>query len=132
MENESLGAGRSIIVDPHGHSTIFFASNSINADGDLGINGVIDMSTLSKDLEPSQFGLEGDRIPDYFYLVPEVDPSAEIGDIGTITVQLSKQIGSEKFVISANQLKASAGSPLSYRVKKVFKTGTDESFSIVW
>jgi len=126
---KGTNAGRVIIVDSHGHSTIFFGSDSQTG---LGTAGVIDGSALAKDLEPSQFGVSKKRTPDYFHIIPEVDPDASVGDIGIIVVQLVEQGADEVFTITANQLKAFAGQPMSYRIKKVYKTNTTESFSIIW
>jgi hypothetical protein len=118
-----------MIVDVHGHSAVFFGSDSQSG---LGTAGVSDGSALAKDLEPSQFGLDANRTPDYFHIIPEVDPDAAVGAIGTIKVQLIEQTGVEYFNITANQLKASAGQALPYRIKMIYKTGTTEDFSIIW
>jgi hypothetical protein len=126
---KGTNAGRMVIVDPHGHSTIFFGSDTQTG---LGTAGVIDGSALTKDLEPSQFGVSKKRTPDYFHIIPEVDPNAEVGDLGVIVVQLVEQETDEIFTITDNQLKAFAGQPMPYRIKKVYKTNTTESFSIIW
>ena len=130
MKNKGINAGRVQIVDPHGLSTIFFGSDSCGIDS-VGY-GVIDGSALIKDLEPSQFGVSSDRIPNYFHIIPEVDPVASVADIGVIVVQLVEQTEGELFTITANQLLASAGRPLDYRIKKVYKTNTTADFSIIW
>lgn len=119
-----------MLIDPHGHSTIFFGSDSC-AVGSAGY-GVVDGSTLAKDLEPSQFGVSIDRTPDYFHIIPEVDPAAEVADVGIVVVQLVGQAEGELFTITANQLLASAGMAMDYRIKKVYKTNTTADFSIIW
>jgi len=129
MENKSSGAGRTMIVDPHGHSAILFGSDAPDA---ATRTQVVDGSALATDLDPSQFGLPSNRIPDYFHIIPEVNPAAVIADIGTISVQLINQDVGETFTLTPKQLLVSAGSPLPYRIKKVYKTGTTEDFSIIW
>jgi hypothetical protein len=129
MDNKSGGAGRTMIVDAHGRSAVFFGSDSWNG---VGGNGIVTMSGRSIDFEPSQFGVSKARQPDYFHVIPEVDPLAEISAIGVIIVQLVEQEDDEFFVITAKQLKAFAGQPLPYRVKRVYKLNTTESFSVIW
>jgi hypothetical protein len=127
--NKGSGAGRTMIVDAHGRSAIFFGSDTwVGVNGD----GVVEMSTRSVDFESSQFGVSKVRQPDYFHIIPEIDPAKDIATIGIIVVQLIEQEGDEIFTITANQLKVFAGQPLPYRIKKVYKTNTTESFSIVW
>jgi hypothetical protein len=130
MDNKNPGASRVIIVDAHGRSTIFFGSDA-PAPTSAGY-GVVDGSTLAKDLEPSQFGVSKKRTPDYFHIIPEVDPAAEVANVGIVVVQLVEQEGVEQFTITANQLLASAGQAMDYRIKKIFKTGTTADFSIIW
>jgi len=130
MKNKGTNSGRVQIIDPHGHSTIFFGSDSC-ALGSAGY-GVVNGAALAKDLEPSQFGVNIDRTPDYFHIVPEVDPAAAVADVGVVVAQLSQQAEGEFFTFTANQLLSSAGQPMSYRIKKVYKTGTTASFSIIW
>jgi hypothetical protein len=130
MKNRSTGAGRTEIFDPHGHAAIFFGSDAPSLDS-AGY-GVVDGSTLTKDLESSQFGVNVDRQPDYFHIIPEVDLAAVIADIGVIKVQLIEQDEAEIFELTAKQLLAFAGQPMPYRIKKVYKIGTTEDFSIIW
>lgn len=125
--DKKINAGRTQLVDIHGYSASLLCSDGLNPSGET---TVINMDDLSDDLIPSGFGIEPERIPDYFYIIPEVDPEAE--SVGTIKVQLIEQTGDEFFTITARQLISNAGGPLPYRIKRVFKTGTSESFSVVW
>lgn len=129
MENKGINAGRTVMVDPHGFTTVFFGTDSWIGEGG---SGVVDMSSRSIDFEPSQFGVGSSRRPDYFYIIPEVDPQAAVGDVGVIKVQLAGQAEDEVFTMTANQLLAWAGAPMPYRVKRIYKTGTTQTFSIVW
>jgi hypothetical protein len=130
MKNKSINAGRVQIVDSHGHTAIFFGSDA-PAIGSAGY-GVVDGSALTKDLESSQFGVSIERIPNYFYIIPEVDPAAVIANVGVIKVQLIEQASDEIFTLTAKQLLAYAGIPIPYRIKKVYMTDTTEDFSIIW
>jgi hypothetical protein len=124
MKNKGTGS-----LDPHGHAPIFFGSDAPH--GTPGA-GVVDGSALANDLVPDQFGVNADRTPDYFHIIPEVDPAAAIADLGTITVQLADQGVGETFLLSAKQLLAFAGQPMPYRIKRIYKAGTTEDFSIIW
>jgi hypothetical protein len=91
---------------------------------------IIDMSTRSVDLEPSQFGVGNNdeklsRIPPYFQIIPEVDA-------GEIKVQLINQTGTQYFIFTAAQLAVYIGQALPFLIKKVYKTGTTATFSIFW
>ena len=125
--DKKINAGRTQIVDIHGYSASLLCSDGLNPSGET---TVIDMDDLAGDLIPSGFGIEPDRIPDYFYIIPEVDPDAD--PVGTIKVQLAEQSGDEFFTIAARQLLSNTGGTLPYRIKRVFKTGTSASFSVVW
>jgi hypothetical protein len=130
MKKAGSGAGRTSIVDTHGHIANFFGSDAPAVDS-AGY-GVVDGSALTKDLEPSQFGVTTERIPDYFYIIPEVDPIALVAAVGTIAVQLLDQEEGGVFTFSAVQTLSWAGFPMPYRIKKVYKTGTTGDFSIIW
>lgn len=103
---KNINAGRTQIVDQHGYSATFFGADSwTESSGD----GIVNMATRSGDLDTSQFGIDEDRRPGMFFIIPEVDPAALVAAVGVIKVQLAEQVGDEVFTITANQLVAFAG-----------------------
>lgn len=122
---KKVNASRTQTIDSHGHVTTFFGS-------DTWVGGVVDMSVQTEDFDSSQFSVSLKRTPDHFFIIPEVDSLKELVDIGEISVQLIEQEGAELFTLTASQLRTFAGQPLPYRIKKVYKVGTTEQFSVIW
>jgi len=86
--------------------------------------GIINMSSQSADYNVSSTGVTADFIPEYMYIVPET--------AGVIVVELVGQTEGVSYTITAAQVTAFTGKPLPYKVRKVVKSGTTATFSVVW
>ena len=86
--------------------------------------GIINMSTESADYNISNTNAEGDYLPQFAYIIPET--------AGAIVVELYGMDEGSTYTITAAQVTAFTGKPLPYKVRKVVKSGTTATFSIVW
>ena len=86
--------------------------------------GIVNMSTQSSDYNVSSTGVAAEFMPEYMYLIPET--------AGSIVVELVGQTEGVTYTVSAAQVTAFTGKPLPYKVRKVVKSGTTATFSVVW
>lgn len=86
--------------------------------------GIVNMSTQPSDYNVSSTGVPAKFMPEYMYLVPET--------AGAIVVELVGQDEGTTYTITAAQVTAFTGKPLPYKVRKVVKSGTTATFSVVW
>ena len=86
--------------------------------------GIIDMAAQTSDYKVSSTGVAADFMPEYMYIIPET--------AGSIVVELVGQTEGVTYTVSAAQVTAFAGKPLPYKVRKVVKSGTTATFSVVW
>lgn len=86
--------------------------------------GIIDMTSQPSDYNISSTGVHADYMPQYMYIIPET--------AGSIVVELVGQTEGVSYTVSAAQVTAFTGKPLPYKVRKVVKSGTTATFSVVW
>ena len=86
--------------------------------------GIIDMSVQSGDYRTDSCGFEPQYVPEFFYIVPETN--------GDIVVELAGMSEGAIFTITATQILNKIGTRMPYRIRKVVKSGTTATFSVVW
>jgi hypothetical protein len=86
--------------------------------------GIISMSAQSDDYNVSDTQVGGNSLPECMRLIPETS--------GAIVVELVAQTEGVSYTITAAQITAYLGKPLPYKVRKVVKSGTTATFSVVW
>jgi len=86
--------------------------------------GIVDMSTESSDYRVDSTGVSAEFMPKYFYLVPET--------VGIVVVELEGMGEGDTYTITAAQVDAYLGKALPYKIRRVVKTGTTATFSVVW
>lgn len=86
--------------------------------------GIIDMSTEQADYNISSTGVEAQYLPQFAYIIPET--------AGAIVVELYGMNEGDTYTISAAQVTAFTGKPMPYKIRKVVKSGTTATFSMVW
>jgi len=86
--------------------------------------GIIDMSTELTDYRIDSTGIEGNNLPKFMFIIPETS--------GIIKVELIGQDEGVVFTISVAQVTAFLGKPMPYKVRKIVKTATTSTFSVIW
>lgn len=106
--------------------------NSVDKFGQTQLNqfcygvGIIDMTTQAGDYTVGSTGvLQSNKIK-WFKLIPETT--------GVIVVELfgSDEVSPVTYTITAAQVSAFIGKPLPYAVKRILKSGTTATVSVVW
>ena len=86
--------------------------------------GIIDMTTQPSDYKVSSTGVEADYMPEYMFVIPESS--------GDLVVELIGMTEGVSYTITENQVSNYLGHTLPYKVRKVVKSGTTATFSVVW